>query len=96
MFTLRQGKITRLDSSEIRESGRSAQGVRVIRLEEGDRLAAACLVKSETNGGLAQAAKPGGEPDYRGLVRGFVRAPRETARAARNARRALKSLEAVA
>jgi len=50
MLISQQGKITRLDSSEIRESGRSAQGVRVIRLEEGDRLAAACLVKSEANG----------------------------------------------
>jgi hypothetical protein len=33
--------------------------------------------------------------DYLGLVRGFMRAPRETARAAHDARRALKSLEAV-
>ena len=30
--------------------------------------------------------------DYLGLVRGFLRAPRETARAARDARRALRSL----
>jgi DNA gyrase subunit A len=51
MLITQQGKITRLDASEIRESGRSAQGVRVIRLEDDDQLAAACLVKSETNGG---------------------------------------------
>ncbi len=51
MIISQQGKIARLDSSEIRESGRSAQGVRVIKLEEGDVVAAACLVKSETNGG---------------------------------------------
>ncbi len=50
MLISQQGKITRLDSSEIRESGRSAQGVRLITLEEGDQLAAACLVRSETNG----------------------------------------------
>jgi DNA gyrase subunit A len=50
MLITQQGKITRLDSSEIRESGRSAQGVHVIRLDEGDRLAAACLVRSEANG----------------------------------------------
>jgi len=50
MLITQQGKITRLDSSEIRESGRSAQGVRVIRLDEGDQLAAACLIKSEANG----------------------------------------------
>jgi DNA gyrase subunit A len=46
-----QGKITRLDASKIRESGRSAQGVRLINLEEGDQVAAVCLVNSETNGG---------------------------------------------
>jgi DNA gyrase subunit A len=50
MLITQQGKITRLDSGEIRESGRSAQGVHVIRLDEGDRLAAACLVRSEANG----------------------------------------------
>jgi len=50
MIISQQGKITRLDSSTIRESGRSAQGVRLINLEEGDHVAAACLIKSETNG----------------------------------------------
>jgi DNA gyrase subunit A len=50
MLISQQGKIARLDSSTIRESGRSAQGVRLINLEEGDQLAAACLVRSETNG----------------------------------------------
>ena len=49
MIISQQGKITRLDSSTIRESGRSAQGVRLINLEEGDQVAAACLV-SESNG----------------------------------------------
>jgi len=51
-----QGKITRLDASKIRESGRSAQGVRLINLEEGDQVAAVCLVNSETNGGPSQPA----------------------------------------
>jgi len=46
--------------------------------------------------GLAEGAKPNGDVDYLGLLRGFARAPRGTARAARDARRALKSLEAVA
>ncbi|HET7842478.1 MAG TPA: DNA gyrase subunit A, partial [Terriglobia bacterium] len=50
MLISQQGKITRLDSSEIRESGRSAQGVRVIKLDEGDQLAAASLIRSEANG----------------------------------------------
>ena len=47
-------------------------------------------------GGLAQAAKPTGEIDYRGLLLGFLRAPVETVRAAAGARQALKALEAVA
>ncbi len=54
MIISQQGKIARLDSSQIRESGRSAQGVRLITLEEGDQVAAVCLVRSETNGGPSQ------------------------------------------
>ncbi len=54
MLITQQGKITRLDSSEIRECGRSAQGVRLITLEEGDLVAAACLVE-EGNGGTTPA-----------------------------------------
>jgi DNA gyrase subunit A len=50
MLITQQGKITRLDSSEIRECGRSTQGVRLITLEEGDQVAAACLVRVEENG----------------------------------------------
>jgi DNA gyrase subunit A len=56
MIISAQGKITRLDSSEIRESGRSAQGVRLIALEGDDAVAAACLVRSETNGSPSQPA----------------------------------------
>ncbi|MBI4164428.1 MAG: hypothetical protein HY508_01700, partial [Acidobacteria bacterium] len=48
--------ITRLDANGIRESGRSAQGVRLIHLEEGDQVAAACLINSESNGGATQPA----------------------------------------
>ncbi|HEV2416295.1 MAG TPA: DNA gyrase C-terminal beta-propeller domain-containing protein, partial [Terriglobia bacterium] len=50
MLISQQGKITRLDSGKIRESGRSAQGVRLINLEEGDQVAAACLVTTDANG----------------------------------------------
>ena len=42
-----QGKIARLDSAKIRESGRSSQGVRLINLGEEDQLAAACLIRAE-------------------------------------------------
>ncbi len=51
MIISQQGKITRLDSSTIRESGRSAQGVRLIALEGDDRVAAACLVRTDEDAG---------------------------------------------
>ncbi|HUU12938.1 MAG TPA: DNA gyrase subunit A [Terriglobia bacterium] len=54
MIISERGKITRLDASKIRESGRSAQGVRLISLEDDDQVAAACLIRSEANGGSAQ------------------------------------------
>ena len=47
-------------------------------------------------GGVAKGAKPSGEVDYHGLMRGFVREPIVTIRAALGARRALKALEALA
>jgi nucleoside phosphorylase len=46
-------------------------------------------------GGVAAGAKPSGEIDYVGFLRGFVREPLVTARAALGARRALKALEAL-
>jgi DNA gyrase subunit A len=50
MIITEQGKIARLDSSQIRECGRSTQGVRLINVEEGGQVAAVCLVRSEANG----------------------------------------------
>jgi len=47
MVITQQGKIIRVDASGIRETGRSAQGVRLQRLEEGDRIAAASLIPDE-------------------------------------------------
>jgi DNA gyrase subunit A len=58
MLISQQGKITRLDSSTIRECGRSTQGVRLIQLEEGDQVAAACLIRSEENGNGAEPPEP--------------------------------------
>ena len=55
MLISQQGKIARLDAGKIRESGRSAQGVKLLALEEGDQVAAACLV-SETGGNGGPAA----------------------------------------
>jgi nucleoside phosphorylase len=47
-------------------------------------------------GGVARGVKASGEIDYLGFLRGFLREPLVTARAAVGARRALKSLEALA
>jgi DNA gyrase subunit A len=47
MLITQQGKIARLDSAKIRESGRSSQGVRLINLGPEDQLAAACLIRAE-------------------------------------------------
>jgi DNA gyrase subunit A len=55
MLITQFGKITRLDASTIRESGRSAQGVKLITLEEGDQVSAAGLVESE-NGDSPQGS----------------------------------------
>ena len=56
MLISQYGKIIRMDSSTIRESGRSAQGVRLLHMEPGDRVAAAVVIppEAEANGGLIQ------------------------------------------
>jgi len=41
------GKIIRIDTKNIREAGRSTQGVRLLHLEEGDHVAAASLIPAE-------------------------------------------------
>jgi len=52
MIVSQNGKIIRIESSTIRQSGRSAQGVRLVSLEEGDQVAAASVLPEaeETNG----------------------------------------------
>jgi DNA gyrase subunit A len=57
MLISQYGKIIRMDSTTIRESGRAAQGVRLLQLEPGDRVAAAVVIPPEEgggNGGLIQ------------------------------------------
>ena len=59
MLISQYGKIIRMDSSTIRESGRAAQGVRLLHLEPGDRVAAAVVIPAAEepingNGGLIQ------------------------------------------
>jgi DNA gyrase subunit A len=53
MLISHYGKIIRMDSKTIRESGRNAQGVRLLHLEPGDHVAAAVVIapEEEPNGG---------------------------------------------
>jgi DNA gyrase subunit A len=44
------GKVIRVHANEIREAGRSTQGVRLLRLEEGDKIAAAAVLLEEEAG----------------------------------------------
>ena len=74
-----------MESGPLARSGRLAGCVRAISDTPTRRL-----------GGVARGARPDGSVDYLGFVRGFVREPLVTARAALGARRALKSLGAVA
>jgi DNA gyrase subunit A len=52
------GKIIRIDTKQIREAGRSTQGVRLLNMEGGDKVAAAVVIPAEEkengNGGLLQ------------------------------------------
>jgi nucleoside phosphorylase len=73
-----------MESGTLARSGRLAGCIRAISDTPTSKLA-----------GLAEAVTLAGEPNVRGFVRGFMRAPWETARALGNARRALKRLEAV-
>jgi DNA gyrase subunit A len=50
------GKIIRIDTKQIREAGRSTQGVRLLQLESGDKVASAAVIqeKDEESGSLLQ------------------------------------------
>jgi DNA gyrase subunit A len=52
MIITGQGKVIRVHSGEIREAGRSTQGVRLLRLDEGDRVVAAAAILEEENGAI--------------------------------------------
>jgi DNA gyrase subunit A len=58
MIITGQGKVIRVHSAEIREAGRSTQGVRLLRLEEGDRIAAAAAILEEDEEGAVPAPEP--------------------------------------
>jgi DNA gyrase subunit A len=55
MIITGHGKVIRVHSGEIREAGRSTQGVRLLRLDEGDRIAAAAAILEEE--GAAETEK---------------------------------------
>ncbi len=44
MIITKDGKIIRIESGQIRQAGRSTQGVRLVRMEEGDMVAAASVI----------------------------------------------------
>jgi len=57
------GKIIRIDASTIRQVGRSTQGVRLVSLEEGDRVAAASVIpETEVTNGNGNGNGNGQEP----------------------------------
>jgi adenosylhomocysteine nucleosidase len=74
-----------MESGPLARSGRLAGCIRAISDTPDRRL-----------GGIAHGAKSDGRVDVPGLLAGFAREPRVTFRAAMDARRALKALEAVA
>ena len=47
MIITEQGKVIRVHANEIREAGRSTQGVRLLRLEDNDSVAAAAVLQEE-------------------------------------------------
>ncbi|MDE3170795.1 MAG: DNA gyrase subunit A [Acidobacteriota bacterium] len=58
MIITGHGKVIRVHSAEIREAGRSTQGVRLLRLDEGDRIAAAAGILEEEEAAAVVAAAP--------------------------------------
>jgi DNA gyrase subunit A len=58
------GKIIRVHANEIREAGRSTQGVRLLRLENDDKIAAAAgILEEEANGQDGSVAPPAAPSD---------------------------------
>ena len=60
MIVSQNGKMIRIESGTIRQAGRSTQGVRLVNLEEGDKVAAASVIPEteDTNGDEPQGTLP--------------------------------------
>jgi DNA gyrase subunit A len=63
MIITGHGKVIRVHSAEIREAGRSTQGVRLLRLDEGDRIAAAAGILEEEDAAAVVASTAPPEPE---------------------------------
>ncbi len=76
MIITKQGQIIRIDSGEIRKTGRSTQGVRLVNVEAGDQVAAASLIPDTEVG-----QRPGGSAatvSYGEYLRPKVSTPRRS------------------
>jgi DNA gyrase subunit A len=60
MIITKEGKIIRLESSQIRQAGRSTQGVRLVTMDGDDRVAAATVIPDTENGNGGNGAN--GQP----------------------------------
>ena len=58
MLITRGGKIIRIEADKIRATGRSAQGVTLVNVEDGDQIAAACAVPQSQSEGNGQNGAP--------------------------------------
>ncbi len=58
MLISQYGKIIRMDTGTIREAGRSTQGVRLLSMEGGDKVAAAVVIPPEETNGNGNGTPP--------------------------------------
>jgi DNA gyrase subunit A len=59
MIVTKNGKIIRLESAEIRQAGRSTQGVRLVRMEDDDQVAAASVIPEAAETGEGKNGENG-------------------------------------
>jgi DNA gyrase subunit A len=66
MIITKEGKIIRIESGHIRQAGRSTQGVRLVKMEDGDHVAAACVIpEAAVVVPLDDESKPNGQGDIK-------------------------------
>jgi DNA gyrase subunit A len=59
MIVTKNGKIIRLESAQIRQAGRSTQGVRLVRMEDDDQVAAASVIPEAAENGDGKNGEDG-------------------------------------